>query len=308
MNGSPVYREVGCGVSRRGWTPYLALTTSAFCFEEERFGIELTPEVRKRFKRVEPCMNGRISESPDGMPSRKQPALLTAKLLLLLGRYNHWRKGSPEEPSALTADAPHDDASETSAYLGLLPGYNRLRDGTASKTDVDELRHIARSFINAHAHKPSKALQEVNALLGWLNYARTTGRVTITVRQLRERKQWGLWAMECGIDAGGQRVKAAMNVKGEADVNGCVLQIPWDPDSSITVWMHLTDAGYETCWGHAGPIGVTAKEVVQEQSGLLREFCADQFGKDFKVRFTISRNFTALPTLSDYCDESRTTP
>jgi hypothetical protein len=252
-------------------------------------------------------MNGRISESPDGMPIRKQPALLTTKLLVLLGKYNHWRKGSPEEQSALTTDAPHVYVSESSAYRDLLPGYNRLKNGTASKTDVDELRHIATSFISAYARKPSNALLEVNALLGWLNYARTTGRVTIAVRQLCERKQWGFWAMECGIDSGGQRVKMAMAVKGDANVGGCVLQIPWDPDSSITVWMHLTDSGYETCWGRAGPIGVSSKEVVQEQPGLLREFCADQFGKDFKVRFTISRNFTALPTLSDYCDESRTT-
>jgi hypothetical protein len=190
----------------------------------------------------------------------------------------------------------------------LLPGYNRLKDGTASKKDVDELRDIATSFIKQCAHKPSHVLLQVNALLGWLNVVRTTGRVTITVRQLCERKQWGFWAMECGIDAGGQRIKMAMAVKGDANVGGCVLQIPWDPDSSIAVWMHLADAGYETCWGHAGPIGVSSKEVVQEQSGLLREFCADQYGKDFKVRFTISRNFAALPTLSDYSDEVRTTP
>jgi len=240
------------------------------------------------------------------MPTRAGSGLVTEKLLLLLGKYLHWRNGSPVEQPAFTAETPQDNATESSAYRDLLPGYNRLKDGTASKKDVDELRDIARSFINAYAHTPSHALLEVSTLLGWMNYARTTGRVTITVRQLCERKHWGLWAMECGIDSDGQRVKMAMAVKGEANVGGCVLQIPWNPDSRITVWMHLADAGYETCWGHAGPIGASSKAVVQEQSGLLREFYADEFGKDFKVRFTISRNFTALPALSDYCDESPT--
>jgi hypothetical protein len=242
------------------------------------------------------------------MPTRTGTGLVPGKLFVLLGKYAHWRNRSPVEQVAATSDAPHDDRSECSAYRDLLPCYNRLKKGTASRKDVDELRDVARSFINTYAHKPSRALQEVSALLGWMNYARTTGRVTITVRQLCERKQWGFWAIECGIDSGGQRVKTAIAVKGEASVGGCVLQIPWDPDSSIKVWMHLADAGYETCWGHAGPIGASSKEVVQERSGILREFYADEFGKDFKVGFTISRNFTALPALSDVCDESQTPP
>jgi hypothetical protein len=182
-------------------------------------------------------------------------------------------------------------------YRDVVNGYNLLRGGTASTAEVDDLRGKARFLLTGSEPCSAHQLQEVRALLGWLDHARTAGRVTIEVRQLRERKSWGSWAMECGIAAGGVSAKVKKSVKGDTDVAGCAVEVPWNPDSSITVWMHLADTGYEGCWGHVGPVGFCSEAILQQQSGLVREFCADEFDKDFRLRFTISRNFGSLPRL-----------
>jgi hypothetical protein len=88
-----------------------------------------------------------------------------------------------------------------------------------------------------------------------------------------------------------------MSVKGDTDVAGCVVEVPWNPDTGIKIWMHLTDAGYEGCWGRFGPVGLCSEAVLQQPSGLLQEFCADEFDKDFRLRFAISRSFGSLPML-----------
>jgi hypothetical protein len=131
-------------------------------------------------------------------------------------------------------------------------------------------------------------------LLDWLDAVRTSGRITITVQQLRERKM-GSWDIEYGIDAGGQTIKAKKNVKGNTDVDGCALNVPWDANGGIKLWMHLTDSGYESCWGHFGPITMSSTEVLQDPSGTLRAFYTDHFDKDFKLVFKIQRNFSPLP-------------
>jgi hypothetical protein len=75
--------------------------------------------------------------------------------------------------------------------------------------------------------------------------------------------------------------------------------LPWDPNGTIKVWMHLAEIGYETCWGHFGPITMSSTEVLQKSSGLLREFHTDQFDKDFKLVFKIQRNFSPLPCFAN---------
>jgi hypothetical protein len=109
----------------------------------------------------------------------------------------------------------------------------------------------------------------------------------------------GSWDIECGIDAGGQTIKAKRNVNGNAEVDDCVLNVPWDANGDIKIWMHLTDSGYETCWGHFGPITMSSAEVLQDPSGKLRVFHADQFDKDFKLVFNIQRNFSPLPCFAN---------
>jgi hypothetical protein len=184
--------------------------------------------------------------------------------------------------------------TEGPLYHEVIDGYARLKDGTASTGEVDELRRSARSLLKGRGRQAQYELQEVKELLDWLDNARTSGRITITVQQLRERKM-GSWDIECGIDAGGQTIKAKKNVNGNAEVDGCVLNVPWDANGGIKIWMHLTDSGYETCWGHFGPITMSSAEVLQDPSGMLRAFYTDHFDKDFKLVFKIQRNFAALP-------------
>ncbi len=175
---------------------------------------------------------------------------------------------------------------------------------TASRTEqlrletFDELRRSARSLLKRRDGQVQFELREVKELLDWLDNARTSGRITITVQQLREKKM-GSWDIECGIDAGGQTIKAKKSVKGNAEVDGCVLKVPWDANGDIKVWMHLTDSGYETCWGHFGPIAMSSAEVLQDPSGKSRAFHADQFDKDFKLVFKIQRNFSPLPSFAN---------
>jgi hypothetical protein len=179
-----------------------------------------------------------------------------------------------------------------------MEGYNRLKDGTASTGAVDELRRSARSYLEGRDGQVQNELREVKELLVWLDNARTSGRITITVQQLRERKM-GSWDIECGIDAGGRTIKVKKNVKGNAEVGGCVLNVPWDASGNIKVWMHLAESGYETCWGHFGPITMSSAEVLQDSSGMSRAFHTDQFDKDFKAVFNIQRNFNPLPCFSN---------
>ncbi len=68
---------------------------------------------------------------------------------------------------------------------------------------------------------------------------------------------------------------------------------------NIKVWMHLAESGYETCWGHFGPITMSSAEVLQDSSGMSRAFHTDQFDKDFKAVFNIQRNFNPLPCFSN---------
>lgn len=195
----------------------------------------------------------------------------------------------------LTAESSENIAP---LYREVIDGYNRLKDGTASTGEVDELRRSARSLLKQCDGEVQYELREVKELLDWLDNARTCGRITITVQQLREKKM-GSWDIECGIDAGGQSVKARKSVKGNAEVDGCVLKVPWDANGGIKVWMHLTDSGYETCWGHFGPITMSSAEVLQDPPGMLRAFHTDQFDKDFKLVFTIQRNFSPLPCFAN---------
>ena len=195
----------------------------------------------------------------------------------------------------LTAECPADKAP---LYREVIDGYNRLKGGTATAREIDELRESARSLLKGRHGLAHYELREVKALLDWLDNVRTYGRITITVQQLREKKM-GSWDIECGIDAGGQTIKAEKNVNGNAEVAGCVLNVPWDANGGIKVWMHLTDSGYETCWGHFGPITMSSVEVLQDPSGLSRAFHADQFDKDFKLVFNIQRNFSPLPCFAN---------
>jgi len=197
-------------------------------------------------------------------------------------------------PRQLTAEC---SATEGPLLREVLDGYNRLRDGTASTEEVDELRRNARSLLEGRGRQAQHELQEVKELLDWLDNARTSGRITITVEQLRERKM-GSWDIECGIDAGGQTIKAKKNVKGSAEIDGCFFNIPWDANDDIKIWMHLKDSGYETCWGHFGPITMSSAEVLQDPSGMLRAFYTDHFDKDFKLVFKLQRNFDPLPNLN----------
>jgi hypothetical protein len=189
-------------------------------------------------------------------------------------------------------------ADKALLYREVIDGYSRLKNGTASTGEVDELRRSARSLLEGRDGQVQYELQEVRELLDWLDNARTSGRISITVQQLRERKM-GSWDIECGIDAGGQTIKARKNVNGNAEVDGCVLNVPWDANGGIKVWMHLTDSGYETCWGHFGPIAMSSAEVLQDPSGKSRAFHTDQFDKDFKLVFKIQRNFSPLPCFAN---------
>jgi hypothetical protein len=183
-------------------------------------------------------------------------------------------------------------------YREVIAGYNRLKDGTASTGEVDDLRRRTRSLLGGCDGKGRRNLRGLKALLDWLDNVRTSGRITITVQQLLEKKM-GSWDIECGIDAGGRTIKAKKSVKGNAEVNGCVLQVPWDANGGIKVWMHLTDDGYETCWGHFGPITMSSAAVLQDPSGMSRAFHTDQFDKDFKLVFKIQRNFSPLPRFAN---------
>ncbi len=199
------------------------------------------------------------------------------KRLELLGRV---------KSDVLEADSP--------AYREIVKGYARLKEGKASTAEVDDLRRRARSLISGRDEPGQYELREVRALLEWLDHARTHGRITITVQQLRVRKM-GTWDIEFGIGAGNRTAKAKMSVAGIVEVSQCGVTVPWDPSSSIELWMHLSDAGYETCWGYFGPILMASKEVLQDTSELLRVFHAEQFDKDFKVAFSINCNFDEMP-------------
>lgn len=190
---------------------------------------------------------------------------------------------------ALSADA-------ATALRQVVDGYNRLKDGLASAADVDELRTRARSLLNGSSLRPQCELPGLATLLEWLDHVRTSGSVTIKVQQLREGKM-GAWDIECGIDAGHRAIKTAKRVKGTAQVDGCALQVPWEANGAIKLWMHLTDSGYEKCWGHFGPILMSSTQVLRDPSGMVREFHTDDFDKDFKLTFTIHRNFPSLPSL-----------
>jgi hypothetical protein len=192
--------------------------------------------------------------------------------------------------AVLSADAP-------AALRQVIDGYNRLKDGLASAADVDELRTRARSLLAASSLRPLCELRGLKALLQWLDQVRTSGSVTIQVQRLRESKI-GAWDIECGIEAGGRAIKTAKRVTGTAQVDGCALQVPWDASGVIKLWMHLTDSGYENCWGHFGPIAMSSTKVLQDPSGMVREFHTDDFDKDFKLIFTIRRNFPSLPSIS----------
>jgi hypothetical protein len=183
------------------------------------------------------------------------------------------------------------------ALRQVVDGYNRLKDGLASAADVDELRIRARSLLTASSFRPPSEFRGLKALLQWLDQVRTSGSVTIQVQRLRESKI-GAWDIECGIEAGGRAIKTAKRVTGTAQVEGCALQVPWDASGVIKLWMHLTESGYEKCWGHFGPIAMSSTQVLQDPSGMVREFHTDDFDKDFKLIFTIRRNFPSLPSIS----------
>jgi len=217
---------------------------------------------------------------------RKERALQTAAQ----GSTDH----VPPSPRLAAECSPEKAA----LYREVMEGYNRLKDGTASTGAVDALRRSARSYLEGRDGHLQNELREVKELLVWLDNARTSGRITITVQQLRERKM-GSWDIECGIDAGGRTIKVKKNVKGDAEVGGCVLNVPWDASGNIKVWMHLAESGYETCWGHFGPITMSSAEVLQDSSGMSRAFHTDQFDKDFKAVFNIQRNFNPLPCFSN---------
>ena len=242
--------------------------------------------------------------SPDPTIESFLGIVLVAIWLVTLRYITHVRRKSEilsqvdvddsDERTETIQDAPRDVARDSRTYQMVKDRYNRLRDGTASTTDVDELRETARSLLMGHNDMAQGQRLQVKGLLEWLDYARTQGCITITVQQLRERKM-GSWDIEFGIDAGTRSIKGKKTVKGNSDINGCVVKLPWDPSGTIKLWMHLADIGYETCWGHFGPIAMTSAEVLQESSGLSREFHADQYDKDFKVAFKIERNFRQLP-------------
>jgi len=196
----------------------------------------------------------------------------------------------------LSQDTSHISAIASQAYRDIVTGYDRLKDGKASTAEVDELRRRARALLSGRDELAQYELREVRALLDWLDNARTYGRITITVQQLRVRKM-GKWDIECGIDAGNRTAKAKMSVVGNMEVGNCALKLPWDPGSNLKLWMHLSDVGYETCSGNFGPISMSSMEVLQDASGLLRGFHAEQFDKDFKVAFSIKRNFGEMPCL-----------
>jgi serine/threonine protein kinase len=179
--------------------------------------------------------------------------------------------------------------------FGELVGiHRRLEEGTASNADIVDFYSRANTFLDLNP--PNYQKVQVTKMLKWLDDARI-GKVTITVRQL-QANTWKSYAIDCGIDANGQSVRATKNVNADVDVDGCVLEVPWDPDINVKIWMHLTGSGYETCWGQYGPISLCSKEVLQDKSGAWREFFADQYDKDFKLGFTIERNFGPLPSLA----------
>jgi len=256
-----------------------------------------------------PALGDEIGKDADVIPAPADEYQWFVRLLAVWGillacraRARKWKDRtlqaaiheSTEHVSRPRQLATECSADKTPLYHEVINGYARLKDGTASTEEVDELRRSARSLLKARGREAQCELQEVKELLDWLDNARTSGRITITVQQLRERKM-GSWDLECGIDAGGQTIKAKKNVKGNAEIDGCFLNIPWDANGVIKIWMHLTDSGYETCWGHFGPITMSSAEVLQDPSGMLRTFYTDHFDKDFKLVFKIQRNFAALP-------------
>jgi hypothetical protein len=242
-------------------------------------------------------MTRRVADAAASLSSSGRHDSLVAHICYVGGSYIRAFNESREERAHLKRDAALNPASVLTTYRDMVNGYNLLKGGTASTASVDDLRRKARLLLNGSEQCTANQLRQVRALLGWLDHARTAGRITIEVRQLRERKKWGSWAMECGVTAGGVSAKVKKSVKGDTDVAGCAVNVPWNPDASVTVWMHLTDAGYEGCWGHVGPVGFCSETILHEKSGLVREFCADEFDKDFRLRFAISRNFGALPML-----------
>ena len=260
-----------------------------------------------------PVLGGDVAKDADVVPAPATPSQWFVRLLVVWGillvhlantrrrkeralqAANHKSTENVTRSLRLTAECPADKAP---LYREVIDGYNRLKDGTASTEEVDELRRTARSLLKGRHGQVRYEPQEVKQLLDWLDNARTSGRITITVQQLREKKM-GSWDIECGIDAGGQTIKAKKNVKGNAVVDDCILKIPWDADGGIKVWIHLTDSGYETCWGHFGPITMSSAEVLQDPSGMSRVFHTDQFDKDFKLVFNIQRNFSPLPCFAN---------
>jgi hypothetical protein len=230
---------------------------------------------------------------------------LVAIWLLGISRLAKARKQTAENPredisssqkrlALLGQDTPLIKASASPAYREIVTGYDRLKDGKASTAEVDELRRRARSLLSGRDEQGQHELREVRALLEWLDNARTYGRIIITVQKLRVRKM-GKWDIECGIAAGIRTTKAKISVSGNMEVGNCSLNVPWEPGSSIKLWMHLIDVGYETCCGHFGPISMSSTEVLEVESGVLRGFHAEQFDKDFKVAFSIERNFGDIP-------------
>ena len=152
------------------------------------------------------------------------------------------------ENTRLKNEIAHTPGNAAHDYDELVYTYNRLKEGVASKAEVDELRANTTSFLNIYQEEPRHRQDEVKALLSWLDFARTNGTVTVTVQQLKEEK-FGTWAIDCGIDFNGRTVaKTTKNVDGTVSVDDCTYNTPWDPDLRFMVWIHLTDTGYDMSW------------------------------------------------------------
>ena len=200
-----------------------------------------------------------------------------------------------EENAQLKETAADTPVLEDAAYRALKDGYIRLKDGAArwqrqpicASTQILPLWSQVGPAIQTTERDDAGRLARPGARWGSDDHHQAiTGQEMEFVRdRMRNRLR-------------GNRVVAAepTQVKGEFPVENFAAHIPWNPDRRITVWMHLTDSGYTTCWGHRD-INLCSKEVLQEKPPTWEDFFADQYDRDFKLGFDIERNFEALPVI-----------
>ncbi|HWB54997.1 MAG TPA: protein kinase [Tepidisphaeraceae bacterium] len=197
----------------------------------------------------------------------------------------------------------HIPLNEQSAYADLEERYKYLKEGTASAAEIRDLRDRLSQYLLIFPEDPAEKRTQVKGLRDWIDGA-FDGTVTITVKQLQDNTWWGSPTVNYGITSGDETVQKTRRINSNTNLpsDDCAITVKWDPDRTVKVWMHPTDAGNDKYQAEAD-FNLCAQSVLQDAPGTWRESFAKYDGqpdpiKYFKIGFTIDRSFGPLPPLS----------